>query len=517
MKLFGKRSTETVTSIALVFLCVGLALALTVATNTGGWHAIFLTTTGSSNDTGLGHAQFNSSAVSDTAVRFGFFVRNTRSNGLNDTILADLAATGSGSGLALTGGFTSGTAATFTIQRSDSASINVSATFSDSATSSGTWSSELTGGTGTETSTFRASNLYSLVGARFGQRTGADTVADQFPLFNLPVTGDTTTTFSTAQDTIVVFSVDTSTQGDSVRLLVIDPANRLTYDTQMIRVTGAGAAGDTTFISQGNIRFEVGTTKLIAILWDQDTAKYLFTAVNVTISQDRDTLSGGAGTASANFNTATSNVANVTVTVPAPTTPVINAIDIIDNGGDQGFKSDSYANIDSNTSGMETRAANSVFTVNLLANDSSLITVLTGGAVSMTITMDSVVNDSSSLSLLRHNSITNSWEVAGTSQSFNSATGQLTVNGMTKFSNFALGKFSSSSSAPGGDGGTCVIENTFSGTSLSGIMPSLRGMRDSVLGSAAGRLFVSGYYGFAGTIAFLAFAGIGLTAVFKKN
>jgi hypothetical protein len=60
----------------------------------------------------------------------------------------------------------------------------------------------------------------------------------------------------------------------------------------------------------------------------------------------------------------------------------------------------------------------------------------------------------------------------------------------------------------GSSGSACLIDASIGKTGLSGILPSLRSARDMVLGSAFGRLFVSGYYGFA-AILMIAATGFG--------
>lgn len=81
------------------------------------------------------------------------------------------------------------------------------------------------------------------------------------------------------------------------------------------------------------------------------------------------------------------------------------------------------------------------------------------------------------------------------------------------FSGFGLGNGSSSSSSAGAGGGGCVIENVFGRAPLAGIFPNLREMRDAILVSPLGRIFVAGYY----SAAMLILLGAGVVLLVRKR
>jgi hypothetical protein len=115
------------------------------------------------------------------------------------------------------------------------------------------------------------------------------------------------------------------------------------------------------------------------------------------------------------------------------------------------------------------------------------------------------VRDTTSVTLGRYNPALMKWEQVSSSTN---AAGILTAS-LTQQGIYALLVFPPAATITSGSGGSgCVLDASIGKTGLSGILPSLRSARDMVLGSAFGRLFVSGYYGFA-AILMIAATGFG--------
>lgn len=541
MELFGKRNTGTLAAIALVVLCVGAAFALNISTTTDGLHVLTLTKTSSTatpSDSGVGYFEADQSGQDTSLV--GLFFQGSASNFTNDTFLARADSAGatvqsSGSPKVLSGLVTASASttasATLYVQSSDTARNTITATFSSADTSTGTWSSALTSASGTSASGFRTASTFSDSKLHFGGPAESDTrlAGGPYGIFQSQWVVDTHLTVAAGQcDSVVIVTAGShfAQSGDTLRLIVINPAGRVTQDTSMRRLGGGGltvaadtVALDTVYVTRGVVRFETGITTLVAIWWDANKAKYRVRTNYVTTNSTAPVVIGGGsgvGSTSSNF-TAGAGVASVALTLSG-STPTVNSILLADVGNDTSFKSDAYATVDTNTSGMDTRMPFSVYSVSFFAADSSLITNLTSGSITMTVTIRGPVGaDSSILSVLRLNEATNKWEVDGTSQTnvFVGANRVITVFGKTKLSIQGLGRIVGSSASVADDDGTCVIANTIGKSPFASMMPSLRIARDSFLSSAVGRMFVSSYYSL-GMIAFAMVVGLGLTAS-KKN
>jgi hypothetical protein len=115
------------------------------------------------------------------------------------------------------------------------------------------------------------------------------------------------------------------------------------------------------------------------------------------------------------------------------------------------------------------------------------------------------IRDTTSVRLGRYNPALMKWEAVPSTMD---ATGVLTAS-LGQQGIYALLVFPPATSPVNGSSGSaCLIDASIGKTGLSGILPSLRSARDMVLGSAFGRLFVSGYYGFA-AILMIAATGFG--------
>jgi hypothetical protein len=298
-----------------------------------------------------------------------------------------------------------------------------------------------------------------------------------------------------------------------MRIIIINPAGKVAGDSQMTRLVN-----DTTWVSS-SIRFETGVTKIILIFWDASQARYSIKVGRVLVSADVANVTGGAGTVSSTFSAGGVGViSRVDVTV-SPSTPTVGSVEIVDVGNDAGPRAgDGFITVDSNTSGFDTRLPNSVFAINLFDAAGNPITSLGSGQNFLVVIQFNFGGLSSSaasaIRLLHHNGVSNSWQVVSNSSS-DSTNGRL-VAYVSSFSNFAMGNVSSGSAAAPDDDDNCVIQNSLSGTSLAGLMPSLRGVRDVMMGNALGRLFVSGYYGFA-AFAMILFAAAGAGLAFSKR
>lgn len=120
--------------------------------------------------------------------------------------------------------------------------------------------------------------------------------------------------------------------------------------------------------------------------------------------------------------------------------------------------------------------------------------------------------------LIRINPTTLAWEnVPGSSRSTSPNASSITVSAtVTELPGqiFAVGTVSGASTPPAHDD-DCVVNAAFGNTSLAGMMPSMRSVRDGMLGNPLGRMFVSGYYA-AGSFMVLAL-GLGLTLAARRK
>jgi hypothetical protein len=512
-------------ALALIVVTVGVALsAVEPATTVGGWHRVTLSST-TYSDSGVGFTTFRANAAatetttttSDTATG-AFYLRQAT---FADTGLANLADSRSGFAQKFYGAATGGVATLYaqTAQRGQGLAttdtggrITASLTLSASDTGAGTWSSTFSGASAqTAASSFMTSAAFSSKRIRFG--LSADTT---FPLF------DSLVVVPRASDSVVLVRIDsgggtdTFRSDDFLRLMVENPAGRMSYDTQMVRVGIPLLSETSALYTSSAISFETGTSTMYLLYWDAHQGKYKMHTGRVATGETSTTVTSGSTASSGRMG----NITNASVTTSSA---AVSRVQFIDSGNDAGANqaSDVFLTIDSGTFGFETRVANSVFEINLFdASNNRVRTLPTGQSYLVVIQYDSAALGLSTaaaarLELLHHNEATNTWERVATS-SVDPANSRIVAT-VSSFSKFAVGTISASGSASSPDDGDCIIQNTFGGTFLSGVMPSMRGMRDAAMNSALGRFFVTGYYGSLALFAVFITTLFGSFAVVKRG
>ncbi len=510
-------------AIAMVAALVGVAVATVVNNSTEGAHELTLNSSTNSLDTGVGLFTLNNS---DSSVRNGIFFANGR---LADTWLAfpgTIDGRG-GTGKLLTGkaASTLNSASSFYVQMSDTARTSVSTTFTDSATSSGSWSGTLTSNSGTCTSKFGyGGGRFSSTAVEFGdstRTTAGGTVNSQYPMSNIMSAGDSVTRTAAVTETriaVVVRSGIDSNTNDTMRIIVISPAGKIVGDSQMTRNQISGVAClDSTWLSP-MVRFETGINKVVIIYWDAAQAKYGFITGQINAGSADNAVTGGAGTFTYvlhNNAPLVGQLSRFDITLQ-PSTPTVTTVQLLDPAGDGAVKSDNYANVDSNTSGFDTRLANTVIAINLFDAGGNPITQISGARFLLVIKYNFGGLSSaqaSNIRLLHRDAATNTWEAVSASTP-DSASGTL-VAYIDEFSEYAMGTVNATSTPSAVDNDNCVINNAVGGTGLAGIMPSLRGVRDTILSTAIGRLMTSGYY--TGFFITMIVAGFGLMTVARRR
>jgi len=360
------------------------------------------------------------------------------------------------------------------------------------------WSSSFTSSSGSCTSTFISPAEMSSASFVFCDSD----LAGQSVTSDLLEWSDTISFASPFEDTIFVNGFDTT--ADKARIVVV-AGGKIIGDTNMSMVSNDNYA-------KVRVVFDSGVTDMYFIFWDASQAKYEILKKTVSVGVTSTTITGGTGGASA---TNVGNITSVTLYVN-PLSPAANnvaQVDIVDVANDSGPNVDGFVFVDSNTSGFDTRMPNTVFEINLYDTTGDQITSLpSGNTFLLVLQYDKYNSNYNSLKLLHLNSATNAWEAVSNSTA--DSTNQRIVAYVSSFSKFAIGNVSSSSSVASSDDNNCVVSMATSSTPFSGIMPTLRGMRDTVLGSLIGRALVSGYYGFAGLL-LLAGAGLGLARMQK--
>lgn len=488
-------------AVAMVVMIVGAAFATGIAESlASGMHQISLTSATVYSDDGLGFFTLN---ASDSTVSDGIYISGVSTGVLADTVAA---IAGGGTPKALSGSV-SGSAGTFYVQMTDTARTTISLSFSSATAATGSWSSGL-GGSGTAMDTFRSGAFFSTDSTKL--YFGDSVASGNFPAsLSMRINRDTAST--TLADTKIAITWDSVVAvGDSIRLIVINAQGGIAYDTNMNRLS----ATDTTWTTSANIHLETGITKFILIVWDASQAKYIFKTGRLALGVAYTAIpaTGGWGQAS-NLGA----LSNVTVTAGV-TTPQIRQIEIVDIASDTAAKADGLANVDTNTSGFDTRLSRTAFTINLYdVNNNPIHTLASGQTVLVVVDYNFgglTAAQASSIRLLHRNSGTNAWEVV--SNSTPDSTNGRVVAYASNFSDFALGVVNSSSSVPAADNGSnCVIQSMAMRTGLTGILPAIRGLRDSLMASSLGRLFVSGYYAFG--MLMLVGAGFSLTLAAKRR
>jgi hypothetical protein len=499
-------------AVALVVVGIGMAIAAVAPSSaTGGWHRLRLSSTTLSVDSGVGFYTLTGAGSSDSIVNNAIYF----SQGvIQDTNLAVAGGSGAGTPKVLSGGVTNGVG-TFYIQMSDTARATAGVTYSSATEGSGTWSSTFTNNSGADSNIFITSAEFSSVTRTFVGDTinGALTIWPLSASLGLASSGDSFT-WPNRTDTVIAIRLGDTTVGDTVRIIVVNPAGRVSFDSAM---NAAAAPGDTVFVSSA-ISFETGVSKIIILIWDASQAKYAVKigTVRVGAAANVNSITTADMTAEATLNIGTGNVV-VTLTVPSQT-PAIGEVQMLDVAGDGAAKSDNFAQIDTNTSGFDTRLQNTVFQILVTDASGAPIKVLESGKTALLVIPYNfsllTSSQASAVRLLHLDDATNSWEVVSNSTS-DSTNGRL-VAYVSEFSHFAMGNVSSGAAAAPADDDNCVIQNTIGHTSLAGLMPSLRGVRDTMMGNAIGRLFVSGYYGFA-AFAMILFAAAGAGFAFSKR
>jgi len=491
MKISNKLGLLAV--VGLIVVAVGISMAGIVPYSGDGVHLLTLSSTTSTyQDTGIALFGLRST---DSTVEGGLFLK---AGNWSDTVLADKTAYGCGTPKIFWGS-ASGTAGTFYALTSDTTGkVTVSTTFSDSETSSGSWSSSFTSSSGSCISTFISPAEMSSASFVFCDSS----LPGQSVTSALLESSDNISFSSPFEDTIFVNGFDTIV--DKARIIVV-AGGKIIGDTNMSMVSADNYA----YVIVG---FDSGVTDMYFIFWDASQAKYLIDMKTVSVGVTSTTITGGTGGANA---TNVGNITSVTLYVN-PLSPAANnvaQVDIVDVANDAGPNVDGFVFVDSNTSGFDTRMPNTVFEINLYDTEGNQITSLPSGNTFLLVLQYGKYNSNyNSLKLLHLNSATNAWEAVSNSTA--DSTNQRIVAYVSSFSKFAIGNVSSSSSVASSDDNNCVVSMATSSTPFSGIMPTLRGMRDTVLGSSIGRALVSGYYGFAGLL-LLAGAGLGLARMQK--
>lgn len=508
-------------AIVLTGALMGIAFATVVNKDPNGVHELTVSSSTNTVDTGLGIFTLNN----DSTIRNALFLSNAK---FQDTFLAipgTINALG-GTAKILTGKAASSlnTTSTFYVQMSDTARTTISTTFTDSATSSGSWSSSFTSNSGTCTSKFGyGGGRFSSTAISFGDSTGAISQTGQsFSISNAMRSGDSVTVAANPVETqiaVTVRSAVDSNVGDTMRIIIISPSGKIVGDSQMSRSAGP-ASTDTTWVSP-RARFETGVNTVVVIYWDGGQSKYMFKTGRINVATVDNAVTGGGGTFSlvvTNSAPAVGQLSRIDITL-YPSTPTVATVQILDPTGDGAPKSDNYALVDTNTTSFDTRLASTVFSINLFDAGGNPITAVSGAQFLIVLkynfgnlTASQVANTK----LLHRNAQTNAWEVVSNSTA-DSASGTL-VAYVSNFSDFAMGNVTSSSAPPPPSNNNCVITSAIGGTGLAGIMPALRGTRDALMETSIGRLITSGYYSVAsGILLALALGGFGVFTARRRS
>lgn len=490
---------------AMVVFAVGAAVATVAESISDVVHQISLTSSSSYVEQGVGLYNLN---ATDSSVRYGIFMTGVTDGILPTNGLAAVAAQGSPKPLS---GSAPSASATFYVQNSDTARTTISLSFSSATAASGSWSGTLSGGSGTAMDTFRTGSFFSADSGllRFGDSVvSANYLASQ----SMNSDGEADTAASTTTNVTIAVTWDSLVAaGDSVRLIVINAAGKVAGDSNMSRLT----ATDTTWVSS-TVALETGVTKFIVIAWDASRSAYVLQTGSLSLGATTSTIAATGGTVtSVTGSTAVGTISRIDVTAGV-TTPVINTIQIVDLANDGAAKADGFANVDTNTSGFDTRLQNTAFSINLFDVNGNPIKSLASGQTVLVVVQYNFGNltasQASSIRLLHRNATTNSWDVVSNSTP-DSTNGRL-VAYVSSFSDFALGIVNTTAAAAAADDDDCAITVVAGKTGLQGILPSLRSVRDTLLGSAFGRLFVSGYYAFG--MMMLAAAGFGVALASRR-
>lgn len=495
----------------------------------GGLRRLRLTSTATTQDTGTGFYNVLPSGTSDSTINYGVFFR-AKANA--DTVFAQPQGVAGGEPVQMTGKIVTGSstsAATYYIQNNDTTKISVSLSFTDSnIAATGSWS----GGTSGQSGTAVDSRVY--LGGN-----GFETQSRMTIMFNdsgnqsqqtLVLSGSLRT--ATQNETFLLNATETrivvhatggnglgnsfDTGADTVRLIVFNKTGDVVVDTALNKFDGGN--GDSRFFSH-NVKFDTGTNTIAVIVWDADSKAYTLATARVTVGLTA--TPSAESTVTSNFTAvnptgATGNlVSSVSVQVN-PTQTTIGSIQVTSasDATDSGRYTGAFAFVDSGTSGLDTRVGGSIVEVNVRNRAGNLITDLGSEKVLLTIRFNFSNMSAStvaSLALLHADEVAGAWETVS-GATVDSATGSI-VAYVSKFSHFGLGHISGGSTLAASSSSDCVIDNTIGVTSLAGLMPSLRGVRDSFLSTSIGRVFVSGYYAFGGVLVLLiagsslAFAG----------
>lgn len=495
---------------ALVAVFAGVALSgvtpVPMVGGTDGWW-VNVISNNSTADTGIVYSQFQS--TTDSKVYGVGFIGATITGGANGAGNVSVASVGVGTPVSVNGSHSlSAGSTTRYLQRTDSSRITLTtAVYSDSVTGSAartTWSSAFTGGTGYATETF----FYANATGNFSTRTLA---WDRF-IANLNTLQTTDSlvlgTSNASVSESFVFSVDTVVTGDTARFIVVRPNGKV-YETQALRVAGATSE---TFSMPSQYRLETGLNTVYAFYWNANESRLKILNSDIIMGAQTTAITAGSGGAAAsNVTSAISQVAlivNSNHLYPQVGQVIITGVDA---AGPRA--SDNFVVVDSNTSGFDTRMPNSVFEILVRDTAGNYITQLpTNQTFLVTVGYNfSGLSSSvaSGLKLLRLNESTNSWEVVSNSSS--DSQNSRIVGYLTGFSKYAIGNVSTSSAARVDDD-DCAISLVAGKTGLQGILPSFRSVRDTLMGSVFGRLFVSGYYAFGMMMLVAAGLGVALAA-----
>jgi hypothetical protein len=490
-----------------------------------GWHVLGLTSTGTTTDTGVG---FYAIETQDSSAA-GFYLYGptvpviTAGTIISTNADTNLAKQGVGVPYRISGYATvSGSSATtyLNVQTTDTTKISVSlsassSTAADSINATGSWSSTQTSGSGTARDSFFRPASFATLPIAFGDSA----ISGNFPLAQsiaLLETGYSATIVDTRIAIRAGTGVDSMTPGkDTARLIVFKPNGSLLTDTILHLVH---QVGDSTFATEGNIRFDSGTTDLWVVYWSDSVSKLAIRYAGVTVGNAATGLTTTPQTFTA---TTMGSVKGAALTVTT-STPQVNRVQITDVGGDAAAKSDDFARFDTNTTGFDTRLASTVFEINVWNGTTKVTKLASGQDYHVEIGYDFSGHSSSlanSIKLLRLNPQTEQWEIAkdgngSTAYNYSDSANQRVVARVSQFSTFALGNVTTTTSSAVAKDDNCVINATLGRTGFASIMPAFRNVRDSIMGSALGRFLVSSYYGLG--LAFLAFAGAGLAYARRK-
>ncbi len=485
---------------AMVVFAVGAAVATVAESISSGLHQISLTSSTTYTDQGVGLFTLN---ASDSAVRNGLFMSGVTDGVLPTNGLAAVAGQGTPKPLS---GSVSSAAGTFYVQMSDTARTTISLSFSSATAASGSWSGALSGGSGTAMDTFRTGSFFSEDSSTF--RFGDSMTSAIYPASNEMRTNGETASATTDSVQVVLTWDSLAAAGDSVRIIVINASGRIAGDSNMSQRT----TGDTTWISPV-VALETGVTKFVIIVWDASRSKYVIRTARLARGVTSQAIAATGGWVQA--TPVGTSLGAVTVTAGV-TTPQVRRIEIVDIANDGAVKADGLANVDTNTSGFDTRLTGTAFSVNLFDINNNPITTFPTGQNILVVVDYNFGNlsaaQASNIRLLRRNSATNAWE--NVSSSTPDSTNGRVVSYVTNFSDFTLGTVNVGSSVASADDDDCAISTVAGRTGLQGVLPAFRSVRDTLMGSVFGRLFVSGYYAFG--MMMLAAAGLGFALVSRR-